>query len=66
MTHLVNDKDFRASQKDFGSFIDELSSLVTEKDITIPELPNKDIVWLYMFLAFSKLIFKDISYLSRY
>ena len=42
--HTVNDEDFRNGQKDFASFIDELSPLVTEKDFTIPELPNRDIV----------------------
>lgn len=43
---VVNDEDFRQSQKDFASFIRELSTLVTEKDYTIPELPSKDIVCL--------------------
>lgn len=41
---LVNDGEFRRAQKDFESFITELTTLVVEKDATIPELPSKDIV----------------------
>ena len=45
--YAVNEEDFRNSQKDFASFIEQLSELVTEKDSTIPELPSKDIVcWI--------------------
>lgn len=40
----VNDGEFRRAQSDFLTFITELSSLVSEKDFTIPELPSKDIV----------------------
>ncbi len=40
----VHDEDFRNAQKDFASFIENLSELVIEKDYTIPELPSKDIV----------------------
>ena len=40
----VNDGEFRRAQKDFASFIGELTTLVVEKDATIPELPSKDIV----------------------
>jgi hypothetical protein len=52
MGFLVNDEDFRNAQKDFASFIDQLSELITEKDYTIPELPNKDIVSCYPTLFF--------------
>lgn len=44
--YAVNDEDFRNAQKDFASFVEKLSELVTEKDYTVPELPNKDIVCL--------------------
>lgn len=41
---IVHDPDFRASEKDFKSFIEVLSEKLTEIDDTIPELPIKDIV----------------------
>ena len=43
---IVNDPDYRASLKDFDSFIEKLSEKVIEADETVPELPMKDIVSL--------------------
>jgi hypothetical protein len=40
----VNDLDYRASLKDFNSFVEALSEKLIEVDDTIPELPLKDIV----------------------
>ncbi|KAI9748372.1 MAG: hypothetical protein M1815_003310 [Lichina confinis] len=39
----AHDPDFRASEKDFDSFIAVLSEKIVELDETIPELPTKDI-----------------------
>jgi hypothetical protein len=40
----VHDTDYRASQKDFNSFLEALTQKVIEADDTVPELPVKDIV----------------------
>lgn len=40
----VHDPDYRASQKDFNSFLEVLTQNVVEADDTVPELPVKDIV----------------------
>jgi hypothetical protein len=40
----VHDPDYRASQKDFNSFLESLTQKVIEADETVPELPVKDIV----------------------
>ncbi|KAI9054008.1 hypothetical protein LZ554_002952 [Drepanopeziza brunnea f. sp. 'monogermtubi'] len=40
-----NDVVFRQAEKDFQSFVTELSSVVCEIDPTIPELPVKDIIY---------------------
>lgn len=42
----MNDLDYRASLKDFSSFIETLSEKVIESDDSIPELPMKDVVSL--------------------
>jgi uncharacterized protein (TIGR02453 family) len=45
---------FRQAEKDFFSFVGELSPLVSEKDPTIPELPIKDIIYrIYRDVRFS-------------
>lgn len=41
---LVHDADYRQSQKDFNSFVENLTEKIIEKDETIPELPSKDLV----------------------
>lgn len=65
---IVNDGEFRRAQKDFGSFITELTSLVVEKDATIPELPSKDIVSLGFptRLLWSLMSNTDLQNLSRH
>jgi uncharacterized protein (DUF2461 family) len=40
----VHDVDYRASLKDFSSFLECLTQKIIEVDDTIPELPVKDIV----------------------
>ena len=40
----MHDADFRASEKDFDSFVAALTEQIIEKDATIPELPVKDLV----------------------
>ena len=41
----VHDPDYRQSQKDFNSFVEQLTERIIEVDDTIPELPPKDLVW---------------------
>lgn len=51
----VHDPDFRASEKDFKSFIENLTQKLIEVDETIPELPPKDIIFrIYRDVRFSK------------
>lgn len=38
------DADYRASKKDFDTFVESLTERIIEKDETIPELPPKDLV----------------------
>lgn len=40
----AHDPDYRAAKKDFDSFVDTLTSKITDKDATVPELPVKDLV----------------------
>jgi hypothetical protein len=40
----VHDPNYRASLKDFDSFLEALTEKIMEVDETIPELPIKDIV----------------------
>lgn len=51
----AHDPDFRASEKDFDSFITVLSEKIVELDETIPELPTKDIKFR---------IYRDIRFTS--
>jgi uncharacterized protein (TIGR02453 family) len=45
---------FRQAEKDFYSFVGELSPIVSEKDPTIPELPIKDVIYrIYRDIRFS-------------
>ncbi|TID19355.1 protein fam92a1 [Venturia nashicola] len=51
----MHDPDYRTSQKDFTSFLEELTPKVVEADDTVPELPVKDIVMrIYRDIRFSK------------
>ncbi|KAI9843011.1 MAG: hypothetical protein M1837_006642 [Sclerophora amabilis] len=47
----MHDADFRSSEKDFDSFVAALTEKIIEKDETIPELPVKDIVRIYITFA---------------
>ncbi len=46
MSFLVHDADYRASKKDWDTFVESLTEKIIEKDDTIPELPAKDLVGL--------------------
>lgn len=41
---LAHDADYRASKKDWDTFVETLTEKIVEKDETIPELPAKDLV----------------------
>jgi hypothetical protein len=41
---VAHDADYRASKKDWDTFVETLTEKVTEQDGTIPELPAKDLV----------------------
>lgn len=50
----AHDADYRASWKDFESFVESLTEKVAEVDETIPELPPKDLVFrVYRDIRFS-------------
>jgi uncharacterized protein (TIGR02453 family) len=50
----LHDKDFRQSEKDWKSFVDQMTEKLTEVDDTLPELPAKDIVFrIYRDVRFS-------------
>jgi len=50
----AHDADYRASWKDFGSFVETLTEKIAEVDETIPELPPKDLVFrIYRDVRFS-------------
>ena len=40
----MNDADFRASEKDWYSFVEKMTERLVEIDDSIPELPVKDVV----------------------
>lgn len=40
----AHDADYRASKKDWETFVETLTEKIIEKDETIPELPAKDLV----------------------
>jgi hypothetical protein len=46
---VAHDADYRASKKDWETFVESLTEKITEQDGTIPELPAKDLV-SYVFL----------------
>lgn len=49
-----HDAPFRQAEKDFYSFVGELSPIISEKDPTIPELPVKDFIYrIYRDIRFS-------------
>ncbi|KKK23130.1 hypothetical protein P175DRAFT_0464081 [Aspergillus ochraceoroseus IBT 24754] len=51
----AHDPDFRASKKDWETFVETLTEKVAEKDSTIPELPAKDLVFrIHRDIRFSK------------
>jgi hypothetical protein len=39
-----HDPDYRASKKDFETFVEALTGKLAEQDSTVPELPAKDLV----------------------
>lgn len=40
----AHDADYRASKKDWDTFVETLTERIIEQDETIPELPAKDLV----------------------
>ena len=40
----VNDADFRQAEKDWYSFVAQMTEKLSEIDDTVPELPVKDVV----------------------
>ncbi|KAJ5367965.1 uncharacterized protein N7496_007725 [Penicillium cataractarum] len=51
----AHDPDYRAAKKDFETFVETLTTKITEKDGTIPELPVKDLVFrIHRDIRFSK------------
>ncbi|KAL4917771.1 hypothetical protein BDW62DRAFT_201555 [Aspergillus aurantiobrunneus] len=51
----AHDADYRASKKDWDSFVETLTEKIIEKDGTIPELPAKDLVFrIHRDIRFSK------------
>lgn len=44
----AHDADYRASKKDWDTFVESMTQRIIEKDETIPELPAKDLVSIYM------------------
>lgn len=40
----AHDADYRASKRDWDTFVESLTERIIEKDETIPELPAKDLV----------------------
>lgn len=40
----MHDADFRASERDWHSFVDKLTERLIDIDDTVPELPVKDVV----------------------
>ncbi|KAJ0424297.1 hypothetical protein BJY00DRAFT_309213 [Aspergillus carlsbadensis] len=51
----AHDVDYRASKKDWETFVESLTEKITEQDGTIPELPAKDLVFrIHRDIRFSK------------
>ncbi|PWY83499.1 hypothetical protein BO70DRAFT_290842 [Aspergillus heteromorphus CBS 117.55] len=51
----AHDADYRASKKDWETFVETLTEEIIEKDSTIPELPVKDLVFrIHRDIRFSK------------
>ncbi|RHZ53766.1 hypothetical protein CDV55_104146 [Aspergillus turcosus] len=51
----AHDADYRASKKDWETFVESLTEKISELDNTIPELPAKDIVFrIHRDIRFSK------------
>ncbi|PYI03017.1 hypothetical protein BO78DRAFT_400166, partial [Aspergillus sclerotiicarbonarius CBS 121057] len=51
----AHDADYRASKKDWETFVETLTEEVIEKDSTVPELPVKDLVFrIHRDIRFSK------------
>ena len=40
----MHDADFRASERDWHSFVDQITERLIDIDDTVPELPVKDVV----------------------
>jgi hypothetical protein len=47
---VVHDADYRTSKRDWDSFVESLTEKIIEKDSTIPELPAKDLVYIWFHL----------------
>lgn len=72
----MHDADFRASEKDWHSFVEKLTERLIEIDDTVPELPVKDIVslsntsgaartWLITYVVLQVFrIYRDIRFSS--
>ncbi|KAL4744382.1 hypothetical protein BDW72DRAFT_93097 [Aspergillus terricola var. indicus] len=51
----AHDADYRASKKDWDTFVETLTEKIIEQDSTIPELPAKDLVFrIHRDIRFSK------------
>ncbi|KAJ5241906.1 Conserved hypothetical protein CHP02453 [Penicillium citrinum] len=51
----AHDPDYRAAKKDFETFVEALTSKITDQDSTVPELPAKDLVFrIHRDVRFSK------------
>ncbi|KAJ6027861.1 hypothetical protein N7460_012678 [Penicillium canescens] len=51
----AHDPDYRAAKKDFETFVETLTSKISEVDATVPELPAKDLIFrIHRDVRFSK------------
>jgi hypothetical protein len=50
---VAHDADYRASKKDWETFVESLTEKITEQDGTIPELPTKDLVSYVLLISTS-------------
>ncbi len=66
------DADYRASKRDFDTFVESLTEKIIEKDETIPELPPKDLVRLHAHRSYcwsraeTEFSLLDISHIQRH
>lgn len=68
---LVHDADFRASEKDWHSFVENMTEKLIEADDTVPELPVKDVVrrthniFWWVICSYTNLTMQGVSDISR-